>query len=161
MPRAIGTGPSAPARYRRHVRKGFTLPELMTVAAIVGVLLSISMPPLRRALDQAAVHEGMDRFAAVFATTRQLAISRNSLARLQIDRVRRTATLSVQRSLSPKAWDTVATYPLGSATIVCSNPTLVFNPLGIGYGASNTRIIFSRGAAADTATTSRTGRLRR
>lgn len=140
-------------------RRGFTLAELLTVTAILGVLVSIVTPPLGRALDQAAVHEGVDRFTAAHATTRQLAISRSRLARLELDRLRRTATLSVQRT--PKAWDTVATYPLGSATITCSNSTMVFNPIGIGYGASNTRVVFWRGTAADTVTTSRTGRLRR
>ncbi len=141
------------------MRRGVTLPELMAVTAIVGVVTSITLPTLRRAMDQAAVREGIERFAAAFATTRQLAISRSKLARLEIDRGRKTATLSFQRTAG--AWDTVAAYPLGGATITISNPTMVFNPIGIGWGASNTRIVFSRGAAADTATTSRTGRLRR
>ncbi len=141
------------------MRQGFTLPELLSVIAIVGVLLSIVTPPLGRALDQAAVREGVEHFAALHATTRQLAISRNTLARLELDRTQRTATLSVRRP--PAAWDTVGSYPLGSASIDCSNPTMVFGPLGLGYGASNTRVIFARGASADTVTTSRTGRLRR
>ncbi len=138
---------------------GFTLPELATVVAVLGILTSVVTPPVRRALDRAAVREGVDRFAALHATTRQLAISRSRLARLQVDVGRRTVTLSVRRTAT--AWDTVGTYPLGSARVTCSNSTMVFNPVGIGYGASNSRIIFSRGGAADTITTSRTGRLRR
>lgn len=141
------------------MRHGFTLPELLSVIAIAGVLLSIVTPPLGRLLDQAAVHESVDRFAIVHATTRQLAIARNTLARLELDPDRRSATLSVRRA--PTAWDTVDRYDLGSAAITCSNATLVFGPLGLGYGTSNARVIFTRGAAADTVTTSRTGRLRR
>jgi prepilin-type N-terminal cleavage/methylation domain-containing protein len=141
------------------VRNGFTLPELLSVIAIAGVLLSIVIPPLGRLLDQAAVHESVDRFAALHATTRQLAISRNALARLELDSSRHRATLSVRRTAT--AWDTVGSYVLGSAVFSCSNPTLVFGPLGLGYGTSNARVIFTRGAAADTVTTSRTGRLRR
>ena len=141
------------------MRRGLTLPELLSVIAIVGVLLSIVAPPLGRALDQAAVREGVERLAALHATTRQLAISRNALARLELDPARRSATLSVRRTAT--AWDTVGSYPLGSATMTCSNPTIVFGPLGLGYGTSNTRVVFSRGSAADTVTTSRTGRLRR
>ncbi len=141
------------------MRRGFSLPELLTVMSIVGVLLSIVTPPLGRALDQAAVHEGVTRFASAHATARQLALSRSTLSRLQVSRVLKTATLSVKRTATK--WDTVAVYPLGSATIACSNPTMTFYPIGLGYGASNTRIVFTRGAAADTVTTSRTGRLRR
>jgi len=147
-------------RYARRVREsGFTLPELATVVAILGILVSVAVPPLARTLDRAAVEEGVERFAAAHATARALAISRGTLARLELDRAAHTVTLSVQRAA--QAWDTVATYPLGSASIACSNPTLVFNPLGLGHGLSNTRVVFSRGAAADTVTTSRTGRLRR
>jgi len=141
------------------VRQGFTLPELLSVITIAGVLLSIVTPPLGRALDQAAVHESVERFAALHATARQFAISRNTLARLELDRTQRTATLSVRRA--PTAWDTVGSYPLGSASIACTNPTIIFGPLGLGYGTSNTRVIFARGISADTVTTSRTGRLRR
>lgn len=141
------------------MRNGFTLPELATVVAILGVVASVVVPPLGRTLDRAAVEEGVQRFAAAHATTRELAILRGALARLELDRGARTATVSVQRTA--KAWDTVATYPLGTAQINCSSPAMVFNPMGLGYGASNTRVVFSRGAAADTVTTSRTGRLRR
>ncbi len=141
------------------MKRGVTLPELMSVVAIAGILTSILTPPLRRALDQAAVREGVERFAAAYATTRQLAISRSRLARVEVDVVRRSATLAVLRP--DKAWDTVVSYPLGDASIECSNRTMVFNPVGIGLGVSISRLVFTRGGAADTVTTSRTGRLRR
>jgi type II secretory pathway pseudopilin PulG len=131
----------------------------MTVMVMMGVVASIVTPPLGRALDRAAVREGVERLSAAHAAARQLAIARSALARLEVDTARRTATLSVLRP--SKAWDTLASHPLGPATIACSNPTIVFGPLGVGYGTSNTRVIISRGTAADTLTTSRTGRLRR
>ncbi|HXY68260.1 MAG TPA: prepilin-type N-terminal cleavage/methylation domain-containing protein [Gemmatimonadales bacterium] len=141
------------------MRRGFTLMEMLCVVAILSIVTAVVTPSLVRYLDQAAVREAVDRFAALHATTRQLAIARGTLARLELDRARPAATLSVQRT--PAAWDTVGEYPLGSATVTCSNPAIVFGPLGLGFGLSNTRVIFTRGAAADTVTTSRTGRLRR
>lgn len=139
--------------------RGFTLAELLSALGIVAILASVAIPPLGRVLDRAAVREGVERFASLHAATRQLAVARSSLARLELDPGRTTATISVQRA--PQVWDTVAAYVLGTARFSCSNETLVFGPFGLGYGASNTRVIFSRGAAADTVTTSRTGRLRR
>ena len=89
------------------MRRGFTLPEVLSAAAIVGILAAVVTPPLLRYLDRAAVREGVERYAALHASTRQLAISRSTLARLEVDRSRPVATLSVQRSST--AWDTVGT----------------------------------------------------
>ncbi len=135
------------------------MPELLSVAAIAGVLASIAMPPARRALDRAAVGGAVEQLASAHAAARQLAISKNQLARLELDAARRTVTLSVQRTSA--AWDTVSTHSLGTVTVACSNPAMTFGPTGLGFGLSNTRVVFSRGSAADTVTTSRTGRLRR
>lgn len=129
------------------------------VLAIVSVLATVVTPPLGRYLDRAAVQEAVQRYAVLHETTRQLAIARGALARLELDSARKAVTLAVRRS--PSAWDTVDTRTLGSAALSTSQPVTTFDPIGIGYGASNSRIVFSRGAAADTLFVSRTGRLRR
>lgn len=139
--------------------RGVTLPELVTVTTIVGLLAAVVTPPAARFLDRAAVAEGADRVAAVHAATRQLAISRSALARYELDGARRAITVSVRRSRS--AWDSVESRSLGSATVRASQRTVTFTPLGVGYGASNTRIVFVRGAASETLFVSRSGRLRR
>ena len=141
------------------MRRGVTLPELMSVLAIVALVTSVLVPPAARALHRAAVDEAVDRYSALHETTRQLAIGRAGLARLEIDTAQRTVAVSWRGVRSP--WDTVETRPLGSATIETSQPAVTFNPIGIGYGASNTRIIFRRGPVAETLTVSRTGRLKR
>lgn len=135
------------------------MPELLTVTVILGVLASVVTPPLARWLDRAAVHEGSDRYAALHETTRQLAIARGSLARLELQPALKSATVSWRRAGT--AWDTILSRPLGSARLLASRRIITFGPHGIGFGASNTRIIFSRGAAAETLTVSRTGRLKR
>ena len=141
------------------MRRGVTLPELMSVVAIVCLVTSIVIPPLAHTLARAAVDEAADRYAATHETTRQLAIARAGLARLEIDTARHTGTLSWRNAVS--TWDTVEVRSLGGASILTSQPVVMFNPIGIGYGVSNTRIIFRRGAVAETLTVSRTGRLKR
>ena len=141
------------------MRRGVTLLELLTVLAIIGIVVSIAIPPLDRALDQAAVAEAADRYAALHETTRQLAIARGTLARVELDTAQRTATIALQRTRT--AWDTLQVYPLGTARILATQKVVTFGPFGVGFGASNTRLVFARGAAADTLTVSRTGRLKR
>ena len=140
------------------MRRGVTLPELLIVVVIVGFALAVAIPPFQRALDRIAVDDTVDRYAALHETTRQLAIVRSSLARIEIDTARRTAALSVE---TRGRWDTVDTRPLGEAGIATGQNTVTFSPFGIGWGLSNTTIIARRGAVAETVTVSRTGRLKR
>ena len=139
--------------------RGVTLPEMTTVLLVASVLAGIATPRLRRHLDRAAVEEAVQRYAVLHETTRQLAIARGVLARLELDSARMSLVIAVRRTRG--AWDTVDTRTLGSAMLGASRPIVTFDPMGIGYGASNTRIVFTRGAAADTLFVSRTGRLRR
>lgn len=139
--------------------RGLTLPELLCVLAILGVTTAIVAPPLARALDRIAVDEAADRYAAVHETTRQLAIARSGLARLELDTARGTITMS-WRGVTD-AWDTVDTRPLGRARLAASGLAVTFTPYGFGWGFSNTTIVLSRGAAAETLTVSRSGRLKR
>lgn len=139
--------------------RGATLPELTVVTLIIGVLASVVVPPVRRFLDQAAVRGASERYVAVHAVTRQSAILSGRLSRYVVDRGTNTVVLSLR---TPEGrWDTVRVVPLGDLRLTVSQPTVTFNPLGVGYGASNTTVIFARGASAETVTVSRTGRLRR
>ena len=139
--------------------RGATLVELTTVTLIIGLMASVVTPPVRRYLDSAAVGAAAERFAAVHAVARQTAISKGRLARYEVDRSTNALTLSLQSPLG--AWDTLRAVALGEVRLTVSQPTVTFSPLGVGFGASNTTVIFSRGAAAETLTVSRTGRLRR
>jgi Tfp pilus assembly protein FimT len=139
--------------------RGATLVELTTVTLIIGVMASMVAPPVRRYLDGAAVGAAAERFAAVHAAARQTAILKGRLARYEVDRSATTLTLSLRSPLG--VWDTLRAVALGDVRLTVSQPTVTFSPLGIGFGASNTTVIISRGAAAETLTVSRTGRLRR
>jgi prepilin-type N-terminal cleavage/methylation domain-containing protein len=145
--------------YHGAMARGVTLPEVVTVLVVVAVLAAVATPSLKRSLDRAAVQEAVQRYAVLHETTRQLAIARGVIARLELDSARKTLVIAVRRT--PVAWDTVDARTLGSAGLAASRLVIMFDPIGVGYGASNSRIVFSRGAAADTLFVSRTGRLRR
>ncbi len=140
------------------MRRGYTLAEAVTVVGLVGLAASIALPPLARLLDAAAVREATDRYAALHHRTRRLALARGTLARLELDTVARTATLSVRNT---PAWDTVVVQAFGDVRLSASQPVVTFSPVGLGFGLSNSRLVFLRGTSADTLTLSRTGRLKR
>ena len=131
----------------------------MIVLVLIALTLAIGIRPVAHALDRAAVNEGAERYGAVHETARALAIARGRQSRVELDSALRQATIALRRSTSQ--WDTLETRPLGSARFTASRIIVTFSPLGIGYGASNTSLVFSRGAAAETLTVSRTGRLKR
>jgi prepilin-type N-terminal cleavage/methylation domain-containing protein len=138
--------------------RGVTLPELLIVLVIIGIVAAVMIPPLGRALDRAAVAEGAERYGAIHETARALAIARGRQSRVELDSARREASIALR---GVTAWDTVDVRNLGRAGFSASRVIITFSPIGIGFGASNTSIVFTAGVAAETLTVSRTGRLKR
>lgn len=139
--------------------RGVTLPELTIVLLIVGVVTSVVVPPARRLLDRAAVAGAADRLSTVHEAARQTAIARGLPARYEIDRSGLRVVLFARGRSG--TWDTLHVVRLGDIGLSVSQPSVTFSPLGIGSSASNTTVVLSRGAASETLTVSRTGRLRR
>ena len=139
--------------------RGVTLPEVITVLVLIGLVASVAIHPMGHALDRVAVNEGVQRYGALFETARAFATARARQTRLELDTARRVALIEIRRD--PTAWDTLDQRPLGRARIGASQTIVTFSSLGVGFGLSNARIIFTSGAAADTITVSRTGRLKR
>jgi len=138
---------------------GTTLPELVVVTLIIGVMASIITPPVRRTLDRIAVVGAAQRFSTIHETARASAIARATAVRYEVGRDAPVVALAVRKPNG--AWDTLGVWSLGQVRVESGQRTVTFNPLGLGSGASNTTVIFSRGQAAETLTVSRTGRLRR
>ena len=57
-----------------------------------------------------------------------------------------------------KRWPGPADLAVG---IEVSNPVVVFGPTGLGWGASNTKVVLRRGSQVETITVSRLGRVKR
>jgi prepilin-type N-terminal cleavage/methylation domain-containing protein len=141
------------------MRYGYSLLEMVIVLALLALAAAIALPPLARLLDAAAVNESAERYSVAHRTARRMAGTRGALARVELDSAAGTATLAVR--VTRTRWDTLEVRPLGSARMSASQRTITFAPAGLGFGLSNSRIVFRRGLAAETLTVSRTGRLRR
>ena len=141
-----------------HIRRaGFSLAEIVVVVTVVGVLVSLAFVPLGRAIDRASVRAASDEIATALAIARQLAVVRSSFVTATLDTLRGSVTVE-------SGGDTVHHRPVESlhgVTLGTTRSTIRFAPNGLGYGASNLRVIARRRAAADTIFVSRVGRVRR
>jgi len=141
------------------MRRGFTLLELVVVLAIVAVLTTFAVSRLIPLVDWIAADGAARDVTSALAVTRTAAVLRGTRARLRIA----PDSLRVDRE-GPAGWEPYARWAgpaSAGVTLTVSNPEVVFSPLGIAWGLSNTRIVLSRGSQIETITTSRLGRVRR
>lgn len=137
-------------------RTGFTLLELVLVLAIVGVLSALAIPRAGALLDGIGVRGAAAEAEALFSVARHAALSRG--ARVSVDLDAATGRLVVRAGS-----DTLRVRDLGAAHGVAMTSTrssASYSPGGLGYGASNLSIVFTRGAAAESVYLSRLGRVR-
>ena len=141
------------------MRRGFTLLELVVVLAIVAVLTTFAVWRLVPLVDWIAADGAARDVTSAMAVTRTAAVLRGTRARLRIA----ADSLRIDRE-GPAGWEPYARWAgpaSAGVTLTVSNPEVVFSPLGIAWGLSNTRIVLSRGSQIETITTSRLGRVRR
>lgn len=137
-------------------RRGFTLAELVVTTTVIGLMATVGLPKGARLLDHLRVRQAAHEVWAALSLGRSAAIHRAGYTRVIIDETGGTIHLRHDA-------DTLRRWPVGPAhgvTLRASRDTLTFAPTGLGYGASNTTIVVSRGARADTLVMSRLGRVR-
>ena len=140
------------------MRQGHTLPELAIALTIVGIVTSITVPPIASVLDRLALERAASRINTALAVARSRAVLRASRARLSI------TPDSVRIEELDDGWVTVARWPgpaSDGVTLSASNPVVTFDAIGLAWGLSNTTIQLSRKSYSATITTSRLGRVRR
>jgi prepilin-type N-terminal cleavage/methylation domain-containing protein len=140
-----------------NVRNGTTLPELMLVLAIAGILGAVALGRTGALRDRMSVRSAASETMATFALARRWSLSRASRTAITIDTARAALTV---RSYT----DTIAIRRLGAShgvTVSASRDSMAYAPNGLGYGASNLTIVLRRGASAETIYVSRLGRVRR
>ncbi|GMV09550.1 MAG TPA: type II secretion system protein [Gemmatimonadaceae bacterium] len=139
------------------MRAGYTLVESTVVLAVIGIISSMAIPAIARLRDRAAVH------GATSALTSTLADARHHASRWQRHTAVRFDT-AAGRVVVHAGSDTLARamlHDVFGVTLATTRDSIAFYPSGLGFGAANTRLIVGRGAAAETVTVSRAGRVKR
>ncbi len=141
------------------MRRGFSLAEVMVTLTIVALVSAIAVPRLNGLLDWVAVDSAAREVTTPLAVARNAGILQAARARLAIA----ADSLRIDR-WGKRGWEAVARWPgpgPHGVALEVTNPEVVFGPMGIGWGASNTRVVLRRGSHAETITTSRLGRVKR
>jgi len=141
------------------MRRGMTLIELVVVLTILAVLTSFVVARLIPLVDWITTDGAARRVTTALAVTRNAAILRGTRARLRIG----ADSLRIDRE-GAAGWEPFARWAgpaSAGVSLTVTNPEVVFGPLGIAWGLSNTKIVVSRGSQIETITTSRLGRVRR
>ncbi|MGV3707401.1 MAG: hypothetical protein ACO1Q7_01075 [Gemmatimonas sp.] len=133
-----------------------TLVELLVIISITGALAAIAFHAMTQQLDRMAVRQASRAARDVFAAAREYAVSGGTRTAVQV--IPASATLTAHADA-----DTILSRPLATlhgVTLSASRDSMAYSPSGLGYGASNLRIIVSKRAAVETVTVSRLGRVR-
>jgi len=146
------------ASYLCCMQKGSTLTELVLAVAIVGLVSALAFPPAGAWRDRLAVIRAAEDFRGFYNTARIGAVYRSSRVRILIGA---DSLMAIAEGQS----DSILVQMRGPSThgvaLNVSRSLLRLYPTGVGLGAANTTVTLSRGAASETFTLSRLGRLRR
>lgn len=141
------------------MRRGHSLLELLVVLALLGLAVTLATPVVGDFLDWVAADGAAHDVAVALSVTRQTALNRGTLARLRISSDSLVVDLRDTGAWVP--WRRFTGPASRGVSLTASNPEVVFSPLGMGWGASNTTITLLRGARSERITTSRVGRVKR
>lgn len=130
---------------------------MIVTLAVLGSLLGMAWQPARALQDRWAATGAAEVVVRSLFDARDHAARRAQRVAVRLDSVRHRVTTYVPG-------DTLISHELlqtFGVRLTTTRDSLAWAPTGLGYGASNARIILSRGAAAETVTVSRVGRPRR
>jgi prepilin-type N-terminal cleavage/methylation domain-containing protein len=138
------------------MRKGYSLLEQLVVLVVMAILLTLAGPRTASALDRAAVRDARMQLVSALGAARGTALSRAERVSVAMD-----SSAGVLRILSGA--DTLLVRSLRTelgVVFASSRDTVTYGASGRGFGATNSTIVLSRGAAAETVFVARLGRAR-
>jgi prepilin-type N-terminal cleavage/methylation domain-containing protein len=141
------------------MRRGFTFIELAVVLVILALVTAITFPRLQGLFDWIAVNNAAQDVTTAVAVTRNAAIMQGSRRRLVIA----PDSLRID-GWTGDSWARLERWPGPDGhrvTLEVSNPVVVFDPIGLAWGVSNTKVVLRRGVRSETITLSRLGRVKR
>lgn len=134
--------------------------ELVISLGVAAVVAAVALPRLASILDLVAADSAARDVTTMLAVARNAAVTHGRRARLVIA----LDTLRVDLWNDAAGWEPFQRWPgPGDRAVQLSvtNPQVVFSPIGVGWGASNTTVTLRRGSHVETITTSRVGRVKR
>lgn len=140
------------------MRLGFTLFEVSLVLVVGALLSALAFPPVRRTLDQIATDRASGEVLMFYNEARLAAVSRSTAVEIAFSEDTLWATY---RGVRDSLFRIVAGPARHGVRMEVSRSTIMVYPTGLGWGAANTKLVFRRGEAAESLTTSRLGRIKR
>ncbi len=143
----------------RPMRRGLTLAELMVVLAILAIVTAVTLPRLAGVRDWIAVDTAAHDVTAAITVARSAAISQGTRSRAMIA----PDSLRIDR-WQGDSWGELHRWPGPDGhgvALEVSNPVVVFDPIGLAFGLSNTTVVLRRGTRVAKLTISRLGRVKR
>lgn len=138
--------------------RGFTLIETAIVLVVIGVVIGLATPRIAGHVDRLAVRRAGDETAAFYNRVRIAAVYRAVRVRVVF---RGDSLVAVAEGVTDSVVGIVPGPTRHGVLLTASRPEIMLYPNGLGLGAANTKLVFRRGAAADSLTISRLGRIRR
>ena len=141
------------------MRRGLTLAELVVVLAILAIVTAITLPRLAGVGDWIAVDAAAQEVIGAIAVARSAAVMQGTRSRAVIA----ADSLRIDR-WSGGSWEDLHRWPgpeRHGVALEVSNPVVVFEPIGLAWGLSNTTVVLRRGTQVATITVSRLGRVKR
>jgi prepilin-type N-terminal cleavage/methylation domain-containing protein len=138
------------------MKQGFSLPELMLVLAVIGILLAIGVTNLVRVTDQLSVDAAATHLTTAHQRARMMAVARSQVLTLLVD----SSTISIAgRAGGAPLWSSAGPAASG-VSLAGPAQRFTFSPEGLTLGLSNATLRLQRGSSTRTLIISRLGRVR-